>query len=338
MPNIVTDTIYDIWMSRGGVRRAPHGWMTNNAVCCIQRGESRDKRKRGGVKVDGEDISYHCFNCGFSTGYKLGGPLGIKVKTLLQWLDVPDNVIDNLKFEAFRLSSQNHGEVSTSNESSALLTIKSCELPPNSVPLIEVQDDARYKPHFDYIHSRGLSLDSYPFFVTSDRKNNMNERIILPFIRVGKIVGYTARAVKQNSLRYIMNLSSPYVFGIDLQYENWECCFAMEGPIDALSIGGIAFMGSEVSEDQVSLVKRLRRRIIVVPDYDHTGISLVDVAIANEWDVSFPEWDAGIKDVNQAVLKYGKLLATRMIIAAATNNKTEIKVRQRILQNKFKAE
>jgi hypothetical protein len=341
MPNIVTDTIYEIWSSRGGVRKSPHGWLSGNAVCCEHNGETRDRRRRGGVKLSGEDISYHCFNCGFSTGYKLGGPLGFKMRSLLEWLDVPQTTIDSLKFEAFRLSALGGpddlvGVDGEAIESPSLLKIKSCPLPPNSVPLVEVKDDERFQKHVEYIHSRGLSIDSYPFFVTDSKDSGMDRRIIIPFVRAEKIVGFTARAIDNSSLRYIMNLSSSYVFGLDLLDEYSESCFAMEGPIDALSIGGIAFMGSEVSPDQISMVRRLRRKVIIIPDYDSSGLGLIDVALENKWSVSFPDWGPGIKDVNAAVLKYGKLLAIRMILSAVSDNPTEIKVRQQIIQRKFR--
>lgn len=331
MNNIIQNTLFDIWQSRPGTKKSSGGWWSNNAVCCIHRGESQDKRRRGGVKEDGDAISYHCFNCGFSTGYRVGGPLGVKFQALLRWLDVSEIMIDHLKFESFKISHEN-GYIKDINDPTGqivenLLKITEIPLPKNSIPLNDVINNNKYKNHVDYILSRGLTLTSYPYLVSDE----MPDRVILPFIRQQTIVGYTSRSITNKFPKYLMQMGSPYVFGLDLQEANWNWVIASEGPFDALSIDGIAFLGREVSEEQSILVNRLRRKIIVVPDNDKDGLDLVRAAIDYKWNVSFPNWDIGIKDINQAVQVYGKLLVIRQILANLTDNETEIKIRLGLL-------
>ena len=43
--------------------KTPSGWTTFNCPMCS------DKRKRGGVIQSNSKISYHCFNCNFTTGW-----------------------------------------------------------------------------------------------------------------------------------------------------------------------------------------------------------------------------------------------------------------------------
>jgi hypothetical protein len=46
---------------------------------------------------------------------------------------------------------------------------------------------------------------------------------------------------------------------------------------------------------------------IVVPDQDEAGMRLVDRAVELGWAVSMPDWPAGVKDVNDAVIRWGKI-------------------------------
>ena len=54
-------------------KQTPSGWLAVNAVCCHNRGETQDKRMRGGVKSTTEgSFQWHCFNCGFKANYTPG--------------------------------------------------------------------------------------------------------------------------------------------------------------------------------------------------------------------------------------------------------------------------
>jgi hypothetical protein len=81
-------------------KTTPSGWTSFNAPCCHHNGTSADTRQRGGIikGADGE-ISYHCFNCGFKTGW-----ISYKLRQLLQWLNVPDDVINKLALEVMKLN------------------------------------------------------------------------------------------------------------------------------------------------------------------------------------------------------------------------------------------
>jgi hypothetical protein len=47
------------------------------------------------------------------------------------------------------------------------------------------------------------------------------------------------------------------------------------------------------------------------------------------YKVSLPNWEPGIKDVNDAVVKYGKLPTLLSIIEAASNSKIKIEMRKK---------
>lgn len=327
--DLIVQTTFDLWNAGRRVKKSPSGWESGNAVCCHHRGEHQDKRGRAGLLITSDGCIYRCFNCNFKTGYKMGGVLGVKFKKLLSWLGADDNVITALIFESLRTLEHTFQDVTQSK------IFTEVELPDGCEPLVDVADE--FPDHVRYLESRGLTPSSYPFMVTKiDEKSRFSKRIILPFIRYGRFVGYTARSISLTvKPRYIMRMASPYVFGIDLQQYDWKWAILTEGPFDALSVDGLGIMHNVVSDDQANIINNLGKRIITVPDFDKAGLenkeNLVQDALDNNWWVSFPDWGSPkIKDINNAVLEYGVLATVQMIIKNATNNPAKI-----ILQRKF---
>jgi hypothetical protein len=53
-------------------KASPSGWLSFNAVCCHHNGNNPDRRLRGGIKINEQGWSYHCFNCGYTASFILG--------------------------------------------------------------------------------------------------------------------------------------------------------------------------------------------------------------------------------------------------------------------------
>jgi DNA primase len=119
------------------------------------------------------------------------------------------------------------------------------------------------------------------------------------------------------------------VFNIDMQKPEWQVCLVTEGIFDALSIDGVALMHDDISSDQSLLLSTLNKQIILVPDRDKTGLTLCDKALELGYSVSLPDWDSDVKDVNDAVVKYGKLPTLLSILQSATNSKIKIEMRRK---------
>ncbi|WP_288484807.1 hypothetical protein [uncultured Novosphingobium sp.] len=100
--------VYDALMTAlGHPRRSPSGWHSFNAICCPHQGAHRpDTKKRGGLKLDGPTVIYHCHNCSFRTGWSVGSFLGGKVKDLLSWAGLTDEQINKLNFAAWSAVKQ----------------------------------------------------------------------------------------------------------------------------------------------------------------------------------------------------------------------------------------
>jgi DNA primase len=77
---------------------------------------------------------------------------------------------------------------------------------------------------------------------------------------------------------------------------------------------------------QAEVIETLDRDIIVVPDRDKAGIVMVNAALRYGWSVAFPEWETGIKDVADAVAKYGQLFTMRSILNSVQTNKLKIQL------------
>ena len=80
-----------------------NGWTSFNAPCCVHNGETADTRGRGGVKTNAGQISYHCFNCGYTASFIPGRHLTFKFRKLLAWLGADDLTVRRLVIEAVRL-------------------------------------------------------------------------------------------------------------------------------------------------------------------------------------------------------------------------------------------
>jgi hypothetical protein len=178
----------------------------------------------------------------------------------------------------------------------------------------------------NYVNNRGINPLSYPFYYSD--KIGFQNRLIIPFLYEGKIVGWTARAINDAKPKYLSEQQPGYVFNLDQQNPHDRAfVIVCEGPMDAISIDGCALLGAEIKDQQNWLLKRLNREIILVPDRDHEGHKTVEQALEFGWSVSMPEWPDSVKDVNDAVIKLGKLATLWLIINAKEHSNLKIQLR-----------
>jgi len=103
---------------------------------------------------------------------------------------------------------------------------------------------------------------------------------------------------------------------MDDQLPNAKFVIVTEGILDAMCIGGVGILSNNASETQAEIIDTLAREVILVPDRDSAGQKLIDDALEYGWSVSFPEWESDVKDINDAVVRYGKLFTLKSIIDA----------------------
>lgn len=298
-------------------KHTPSGWIGFNAPCC------GDKRQRGGFIVNGGDaVSYHCFNCQFKASWQPGRTISQKMNKLMRLLNISDSIISQLRLEALRLNDTSNAVVQ-----SIVPKFEVKALPPDSVPITSLLDHIPVKlvPVLEYLANRNLCLDDYPFYWTP--KLGFSNRVIIPFLKDNVIVGYTARAIGDGKPKYISEQQPGYVFNLDRQTQDREFVLVVEGPIDAISIDACALMGAEIKDSQNWLLKQLGKEVILIPDRDHEGPKTVEQALEFGWSVSMPDWPEGIKDVNDAVVKIGRLATLYLIMQAKESNNLKIQLR-----------
>ncbi len=323
MLTAVQDAVLQLLPSKR--RRSPSGWLSFNAVCCHHRGESPDTRGRGGLMTgpDGS-ISYHCFNCQFKISYRPGWHLGYRFRRWLSWLGADENLIRRLVIEAVRVRDIVGEPEATPDAIEVKFTPRSL---PDDVKLVDEDPVA-----LAYCQSRAIDLNRYPLLVSQRREHNLNRRVIVPFTWHGELIGYSARTWEPNiKPKYHSQYEANYVYNMDQQQPDSKFVIVVEGPFDAMSIDGVAILSNECSEQQADIIDTLNREIILVPDQDRAGARLIDNAISYGWTVSFPVWHETCKDVNEAVVRYGRLFVLKSILAARETGRLKIELKRRKL-------
>ena len=334
--NLIQSTI--LTSLPAGRKKTPSGWTSFNAPCCVHNGESHDKKKRGGIMTttDGT-LSYHCFNCGYKASYVIGRRLSGKMRQLMSWLGIADDTIRKLAIEAMR-----HEESDIKYEKKKFVTFKKKELPKNThrleVWLEKYVAEDLTAPQYqkidsilNYLRSRGVDPSWYDFMYSPDVTFDFNKRLIVPFYWRGDIVGYTGRMFEESDkAKYFTDVQPGYVFNMDAQDWTRKFVLVTEGPFDAITVSGVSILGSEINDTQRELIEGLNRRVIVVPDRDTAGQKLIDQAIEFGWSVSFPEWSSNVKDIADAVSKYGRLFTIQSILKTAESNKLKIDLKRKI--------
>jgi len=341
MLNIISDFIKGILPAKK--KTTPTGWISFNAPCCQHNGESPDTRGRGGLTTNQDgSVSYHCFNCNFKASYQPGRHLTFKFRKLLRWLGADENDIKRLVIEAIRIRELVNPEEVKAEEERVEFKVR--ELPEGAVSFqallsFHLLDDLRNVPPLlnsavDYVKARKINTDLYDFYWTDSLEHKLDQRVIIPMIWEGKIIGYTSRAfVDGVRPKYFSNYEPNLVFNLNNQLPDAKFVIVCEGPFDAMSVDGVAVMSNDCSETQADIIDSLGREVIVVPDADKAGANLVNRAIEYGWSVSFPVWQETCKDVNEAVVKYGKLFVLKSILDARESSKLKIELMRKRLHN-----
>jgi len=320
----IVETVHRLILDHLPIRSntTPSGWRTFNCPMCS------DTRKRGGVITSGPKISYHCFNCNYTTGWTPSPHLGKKYKDLAEALGVDKNVIHNVTIELMK-NSDEFEDIDIDNYVYNFKHFEKVELPADVEMISTLDDNHELKI---YAKQRGI-LDLYPLLHFADVQNK--RRVVVPFTYNNELVGWTARHIdppNKQTPKYLHKLQPGYVFNVDKFADtDREIVIVTEGVFDAIMVDGVSIMGNSVTPEQAHLIDKLGKRVIVCPDKDKAGVELIDQALELGWEVSFPDWHTSCKDAADAVLRYGRLATIKSIIDCATNNKIKIQVKSKMI-------
>jgi len=316
-------------------KQTASGWISVNAPCCVHNGESADRRQRGGLKISEQGWSWHCFNCQFTASFVQGRNLTFKARKLLTWLNVPQEEIERINLESLR-----HRSIQgiLDDRQRTAQAVQGIEFEDRDLPEEFALIDDSFTDHWQYLRDRCVPED-YPAGMIhgkTDDKFTRRQGVIIPFTYDGRIVGHTRRFFDDHNPRYIHDMQPGFVFGTDLQRPDWQHAIVVEGVFDALSIGGLAVLHADVNDAQARLIRSLHREITVVPDQDEAGMRLVDRAIELGWAVSMPDWPDGVKDANDAVKQWGRLVTLIHIFQARETSRIKIELRKKQLAKRLR--
>lgn len=307
------------------------GWISFNSPCCIHRGEGKDTRLRGGIKFTTEGFVFSCFNCGFKAGWSPGKTISKNTKNLFRWIGLPESEINKIILETLKDKETTLVEKKEFN-----FTLYEEPLPNNCFSIKNYWanacdfNDPNLINVLAYILGRGLSLDDYDWHWANT--DGFRDRVIIPFYQDGKIVGWTGRKITDGKPKYLSKSQRGYVFNIDKQTYDRHYVIVVEGHFDAIGVDGVAIMSNDPSEIQCARINMLGKKVIVVPDRDRAGAKLMSAAINNGWSVSLPPWEEDIKDVADAVKKYGRLYTLATILHYQEDNKIKIELYKKKLE------
>lgn len=312
-------------------KTTPSGWTSFDAVCCTHNGESRDDRKRGGIRTSPDGgFQYHCFNCNFKAGWSPGKLLSRNTKDLFRWLGMSSDVIGKLGLYALKLK-----EDQPTAKKELIFELTEIPLPEDCLPIDTwVAEGAQEPELLDVISylvdERRVGWEWYNWHWSA--APGFRDRVIIPFYQDGKIVGYTGRKIKAGKPKYLTDSQSGYVFNIDAQRDNRQFVIVVEGQFDAIAVDGVSIMTNEPNDVQVARINSLGKRVIAVPDRDKPGAKLIKAALANGWAVSLPPWGDSVKDVADAAKEYGRLYTLATILHYCEDNEIKIQLLKKKLE------
>jgi hypothetical protein len=251
-----------------------------------------------------------------------------------------DDDIKTMVFEALKTESEDY----EAPEYQPRVEFTDKELPEGALPLaewgnlidgeLEEQIGEDYTDVLRYLISRGYDNPfDYDFYWSP--VPGYIDRVIIPFRWGGRIVGNTARKVKDGKPKYLSDQHPHFVFNTDVQSEEQRYIFVTEGPFDALSIGGVGLLTNDIADQQARIINGLGPEVIVIPDQDEAGLNLIKKAMHYNWSVAFPNWDADVKDCADAVQRYGKLFVIVDAIKTAVSGEIKLTMALRNLEKKL---
>jgi hypothetical protein len=282
-------------------------------------------------------VSYHCFNCGFKTSYVIGRKLTFKMRQFMGYIGIPDDTIRKLAIEAMR---EEEGDIKY--EKKKFVTFNKRELPSGAKKLevwlekmlenLLSDDETKSVDNLlKYLEGRGIGADWYDFMYSPNKSWDVDKRLLIPFYWRGDIVGFSGRMFEESTkVKYYTDVQPGYVFNMDAQDWSRKFVLVTEGPFDAITVSGVSILGSEINDTQRELIDGLGRQVIVVPDRDAPGEKLINQAMEFGWSVAFPEWEDGVDDVADAVLKYGRLFTIQSILKTTERSKLKIDLKRKM--------
>ena len=273
-------------------------------------------------------IVYNCFNCRFTWGWSPSFHMSRKMSMFLQDMGLTASQL----MDVSKLIDEYLDSETVKKEKSKPRIIRDIPEEYKSIKqsLYEGIKSPTLAKVYSYISSRNERLLSWEDLMWAEGRNNF----LIPCREFDKIVGYSLRSLDDNSdSKYIHYIPNGYLYNFDNLLKNRKYQIIVEGQTDALSINGIALLSNVFTPEKLKRLMDYKgdSEIIILPDRDAAGMKIVEQVINEKlpFSVSFPNWDRGIKDAEDAVKKYGRLYTIYTIINSKESDPMKIKMKEK---------
>lgn len=329
----------------GPRRRNSGGGFHINCPMCVLRGETPDRKFRCGVKPEAGGVVIHDFNCGFKARWKPGETLSSNMRAFLQALGVSYSEVQRLNYKAgsYRRMFESSPDAMLLIPDFVRPSFQTTSLPKGARSFEEWASEPEVPQDFldvaTYLYGRGDEIAAgATYYWSPETYHGMNRRVIVPLTYDDRIVGYTARSIDPDAVRYDMQSQPNYLYNAKaLTAPKRKYVVLVEGIFDAIAIDGVGLLGARLNTHQAAWIKGQGKTVILVPDRDRRGAGLIDTAVENGWRVAFPAtrlsngswWEEDVKDCADAVKRYGRAWTLLSIIESSTANKLEINMKRK---------
>lgn len=312
-------------------RPTTQGWYSVLCKVCNDHGR---KGPRGGFKLDGGIIGYHCFNCLAKATHDPSKHRTISknLEKILLAFNVPEQEINRARLSLLgNKTAPSRQSLQTSNYEPKEIPLPSHFYRAIIIPDVDFLDTSQHQwveVVRLYLEDRCIDPKSYPFMLSTGVPTDLDKhpkeihrvlvqaakkwqgRVIIPIYKDEKLIFYVGRDMTGKKIKKYESPSAPknnVIFGFDKLFEDTtRPLFVVEGIFDALVVDGVALLGNQLSEGQIYWLNRSNRKKVYIPDRFGDGGANAIKAVDQGWSVAFP--DIGqCKDVNEGVEQYGKL-------------------------------
>ena len=290
-----------------------------HSVLCKVCNDHGRKGRRAGFKFEGDAVGYNCFNCGHTAVFDPAENRSMpqKMQEVLTAFGLVESDWQPVLYHLM-LDSPSSGKRTDTRSS---LEPKELQMVKCAVPLT---DDGNEWNSFaiEYLRNkRGVDYTEYPFHIVNELTDHPDckrwyGRLIIPVYKDNKLVYYQGRDLSDTRPKKYLSPSvdrDNVMYGYDHIFaQTDEPLYVTEGWFDSYHIGGVAVFHHHMTQNQIKWLERSRRQKVIIPDRWGDGYRLAEQAIRLGWSVSYPDIGS-CKDVNEAIMKYGKLYTFKTI-------------------------
>lgn len=323
--NPIQDFIFELLPPE--TKHRNNGWYYYNCKSC-HNFELPDKKMRGNILFEGENIVYQCFNCKLKWVWTPDS--GIISKNMYLWLK--DMGLTAAQIAEFKTICQQFCNNATPSENNVIKKREIRTIPAyyKSIQksLEKKESNQTLQRVVRYLNLRNPELLKWGELMWANNQNHF----LIPCYEYGNIVGYSLRKLNdEDAPKYIHYIPSGYIFNFDNLLKDRKYQIICEGQTDALAINGISILSNTFTPDRLKRILPFteHQELILLPDRDKAGQKMVKQCLDNDlpFSVAFPNWDKGIKDAEDAVKKFGRLYTIYSILTSRERDKNLIKMK-----------